>query len=176
MNQARTIPHATALMAWMLLATVPAASGQVGVVAPQTFTFGAPPNEMVLENGQTLGPITVVYETYGTLAADGRNGVLILHGMGGTAHAAGRYTADARERPGWWDPLIGPGRPFDTDRFFVVSAQALAGGHRDNKPGTGTTGPHSTDPRTGKPYGMRFPPSRSGTWCACTWNSSGTWA
>jgi homoserine O-acetyltransferase len=157
MTEARTISWATALTVWMLMAGVPAASGQVGAVAPQTWTFGAPPNEMVLENGQRLGPITVVYETYGTLAADGRNGVLILHGMGGTAHAAGRYTADASERPGWWDPLIGPGKPFDTDRFFIVSAQALAGGHRDNKPGTGTTGPHSTDPRTGKPYGIRFP-------------------
>lgn len=133
------------------------AGAQVGLVTPRTYTFGAPPNALVLENGQTLGPITVVYETYGRLAPDGRNGVLILHGMGGTAHAAGRYPADPNERPGWWDPLIGPGRPFDTDRFFVVSAQALAGGHRDNKPGTGTTGPHSVDPRTGKPYGMRFP-------------------
>lgn len=141
----------------LVLVSASPGGAQVGVVTPRTFTFGAPPNEMVLENGQTLGPITVVYETYGRLAPDGRNGVLILHGMGGTAHAAGRYTTDPNERPGWWDPLIGPGRPFDTDRFFVVSAQALAGGHRDNKPGTGTTGPHSVDPRTGKPYGMRFP-------------------
>lgn len=141
----------------LVLVAVAHAGAQVGLVTPRTYTFGAPPNALVLENGQTLGPITVVYETYGRLAPDGRNGVLILHGMGGTAHAAGRYTADPNERPGWWDPLIGPGRPFDTDRFFVVSAQALAGGHRDNKPGTGTTGPHSVDPRTGKPYGMRFP-------------------
>ena len=147
----------TGIVAVALLATVTPASAQVGVVTPQTYTFGAPPNELVLENGQRLGPITVVYETYGRLAPDGRNGVLILHGMGGTAHAAGRYTSDPDERPGWWDPLIGPGRPFDTDRFFVVSAQALAGGHRDGKKGTGTTGPHATDPRTGKPYGMTFP-------------------
>lgn len=143
--------------AGLLLTVAPPLRAQVGIVTPRTYTFGAPPNEMVLENGQRLGPITVVYETYGRLAPDGRNGVLILHGMGGTAHAAGRYTADPDERPGWWDALIGPGRPFDTDRFFVVSAQALAGGHRDGKPGTGTTGPHSVDPRTGKPYGMRFP-------------------
>jgi len=132
-------------------------SARQAVVTPRTFTFAESPNEMVLENGQTLGPITVVYETYGRLAPDGRNGVLILHGMGGTAHAAGRYSNNPQERPGWWDALIGPGRPFDTDRFYVVSPQALAGGHRDKKPGTGTTGPHSSDPRTGKPYGMRFP-------------------
>jgi homoserine O-acetyltransferase len=147
----------TAIALMAALATPLPAAAQAGVVTPQTYTFGAPPNEMVLENGQRLGPITVVYETYGRLAPDGRNGVLILHGMGGTAHAAGRYTADPNERPGWWDPLIGPGRPFDTDRFFVVSAQALAGGHRDGKKGTGTTGPHSVDPRTGAPYGMAFP-------------------
>ncbi|MGE3886766.1 MAG: alpha/beta fold hydrolase family protein [Vicinamibacterales bacterium] len=140
-----------------VLASVRPSAGQALVVTPRTFTFAEPPNEMVLENGQKLGPVTVVYETYGHLAADGRNGVLILHGMGGTAHAAGRHTANPEERPGWWDALIGPGRPFDTDRFYVVSPQALAGGHRDRKPGTGTTGPHSTDPRTGRPYGMRFP-------------------
>jgi homoserine O-acetyltransferase/O-succinyltransferase len=157
MNQAKKISMMTALMVLVLLVGMPAAWAQVGVVSPKTFTFGAPPNDMTLENGQKLGPVTVVYETYGRLAADGRNGALILHGLGMTSHAAGRYTADAQERPGWWDPLIGPGKPFDTDRFFVVSAQALAGAHRDSKPGTGTTGPSSTDPRTGKPYGMRFP-------------------
>jgi len=144
------------VLAWCLAAT-PSAAQVAGVVTPRTFTFAEAPNEMVLENGQKLGPITVVYETYGRLAADGRNGVLILHGMGGTAHAAGRYTNDPQERPGWWDGLIGPGKPFDTDRFYVVSPQALAGGHRDRKPGTGTTGPHSIDPKTGTPYGMRFP-------------------
>jgi homoserine O-acetyltransferase len=126
------------------------------IVKPQTFTFAEPPNEMVLENGQKLGPITVVYETYGRLDADGRNGVLVLHGLGGTAHAAGRYEGTQGGRA-WWDGLIGPDLPFDTKKFFVVSPQALAGGHRDGKPGTGTTGPHSINPRTGKPYGMTFP-------------------
>jgi homoserine O-acetyltransferase len=125
------------------------------LVNPQSFTFAEPPNELVLENGQKLGPITVVYETYGRLAVDGRNAILVLHGMGGTAHAAGRHEPEGPL--GWWDGLIGPGKPFDTEKYFVVSPQALAGGHRDGKPGTGTTGPHSIDPRTGKPYGMRFP-------------------
>jgi homoserine O-acetyltransferase len=125
------------------------------IVKPRTFTFGEPPNEFVLESGRKLGPITVVYETYGKLDSDGRNAVLVLHGLGGTAHAAGRHKAG--DSPGWWDGAIGPGKPFDTDKYFVVSPQALAGGHRDNKLGSGTTGPHSIDPRTGKPYGMRFP-------------------
>jgi homoserine O-acetyltransferase/O-succinyltransferase len=140
-----------------LLAATGTAAQTSLVIEPQRFSFAASPNEMVLENGQKLGPITVVYETYGTLAQDGRNGILILHGMGGTAHMAGRYTTDPQERPGRWDALIGPGKPFDTNRYFVVSPQALAGGHRDNKPGSGTTGPHSPNPKTGKPYGMQFP-------------------
>ncbi len=144
---------------WLLAAIVLlAASPTVAledIVEPKTFTFAEPPNEFVLLNGQKLGPITVVYETYGRLDPDGRNAVLILHGMGGTAHSAGRHEPEGPL--GWWDGVIGPGRPFDTDKYFIVSPQALAGGHRDEKPGTGTTGPHSIDPRTDKPYGMRFP-------------------
>lgn len=121
------------------------------VVEPQIFTI----SNLELINGESISPVDVVYQTYGELDADGRNGILILHGMGGTAHAAGRYTEDGPS--GYWDELIGPGKPFDTDKYFVISPQALAGGHRDGKPGTGTTGPHSTDPETGKPYGMTFP-------------------
>jgi|TARA_B110000116_G_scaffold208958_1_gene184469 homoserine O-acetyltransferase len=122
-----------------------------GIVEPQTFTIA----ELELINGETISPVSVVYQTYGTLDPDGRNGILILHGMGGTAHAAGRYTPDGSR--GYWDELIGPGKTFDTDKYFVISPQALAGGHRDNKPGSGTTGPHSVDPKTGQPYGVRFP-------------------
>lgn len=146
------------LLLILVLAASPAAAREQldQIVKPQTFTFAQPPNELVLENGQKLGPITVVYETYGRLDPDGRNAVLLLHGLGGTAHAAGRYEG-ANSPRAWWDGLVGPGKPFDPDKFFIVSPQALAGGHRDNKPGTGTTGPHSIDPRTGKPYGMMFP-------------------
>lgn len=125
--------------------------GYDGIVEPKTFTFA----ELELINGHSISPVTVVYQTYGTLDPDGQNGILILHGMGGTAHAAGRYTPDGPR--GYWDELIGPGKPFDTDKYFVISPQALAGGHRDGKPGSGTTGPHSDDPNTGQPYGMRFP-------------------
>ncbi len=128
------------------------------IVKPQSYTFAESPNEMVFENGQKLGPITVVYETYGRLDADGRNGILLMHGMGGTAHAAGQYEgASGRGARGWWDGLIGPGKPFDTDKYFIVSPNSLAGGHHDNKPATGTTGPMSINPRTGKPYGITFP-------------------
>jgi homoserine O-acetyltransferase len=123
------------------------------IVAPKTYTL---PEPFVFENGQTLpGPITVVYETYGRLDPDGRNAILVLHGQGGTAHAAGRHTPDGR--PGWWDGAIGPGKPFDTTKYFVVAPNALAGGHRDKKLGSGTTGPHSINPKTGKPYGLTFP-------------------
>ena len=122
-----------------------------GIVEPRTATFAR--HELI--NGKVISPVTVVYQTYGVLDADGRNGILILHGMGGTAHAAGRHVPDGPR--GYWDELIGPGRPFDTDKYFVISPQALAGGHRDDKPGSGTTGPHSIDPETGKPYGMTFP-------------------
>jgi homoserine O-acetyltransferase len=125
------------------------------IVAPKTFAFAESSNEFILENGQKLGPITVVYETYGKLDRNASNAILLLHGMGVTAHAAGRYTPGGPL--GWWDGLIGPEKPFDSAKYFIVSPQALAGGHRDNKPGSGTTGPHSIDPRTGKPYGMRFP-------------------
>ena len=122
-----------------------------GVIEPKTFTI----EKLELINGESIEPVDVVYQTFGTLDPDGRNGILILHGMGGTAHAAGRYTDDGPG--GYWDELIGPGLPFDTDKYFVISPQALAGGHRDGKPGSGTTGPHSIDPSTGKPYGMSFP-------------------
>jgi homoserine O-acetyltransferase len=122
-----------------------------GLVEPKTATF----ERLELLNGETIAPLTVVYQTYGTLDSDGRNAILILHGMGGTAHAAGRHTPDGPR--GYWDELIGSGKPFDTDKYFVISPQALAGAHRDSKPGSGTTGPHSIDPGTGRPYGMRFP-------------------
>ena len=137
-------------LAFFLLMTSHAISYEK-IVEPQTLTL----NDVELLNGHSIASVTVVYQTYGTLDPDGQNGMLILHGMGGTAHAAGRHTPDGPA--GYWDELIGAGKPFDTNKYFVVSPQALAGGHRDGKPGTGTTGPHSIDPATGEPYGMRFP-------------------
>lgn len=103
---------------------------------------------LVLDNGARLGPVEVAYETYGTLDAEGTNAVVVCHALTGDAHAAGHHGDPARR--GWWDVLIGPGRPVDTDRAFVVCANLL-GGCR------GTTGPSSVDPRTGEAYGLDFP-------------------
>lgn len=109
----------------------------------------APPGEFVLASSERLSPIVVAYETYGQLSPDRDNAILILHALTGDAHAAGKST-EADRVPGWWDPLIGPGRAFDTDRYYVICTNVLGGCY-------GTTGPGSQDPSTGKPYGMRFP-------------------
>jgi homoserine O-acetyltransferase len=101
-----------------------------------------------LANGETLGPVDVAYETYGTLSADKDNAVFICHALTGDAHAAGLH--EGARRPGWWDNLIGPGKPLDTDRFFVISANLLGGCQ-------GTTGPAAIDPATGRAYGLSFP-------------------
>jgi homoserine O-acetyltransferase len=102
-----------------------------------------------LENGQMLPEVTLAYETYGHLAADGRNAILIAHGYTNHHHAAGRDSV-ATARLGWWEKLIGPGKAFDTTRFFVVSSNALGSCF-------GSTGPASLNPATGKPYGPEFP-------------------
>ncbi|MGZ4675089.1 MAG: homoserine O-acetyltransferase MetX [Acidimicrobiia bacterium] len=103
----------------------------------------------VLESGGRLGPVTVAYETWGELAPDRSNALLVLHALTGDSHATGRAGPGHRSE-GWWDPLIGPGRPIDTDRFFVVCPNVLGGCQ-------GTTGPASIDPATGRPYGSLFP-------------------
>lgn len=104
---------------------------------------------ITLENGQALPNVTIAYETYGTLAPNGRNAILITHGYTSNHHAAGRHhPTDAQ--PGWWDRLIGPGKAIDTTRFFVVSSNALGSCY-------GTTGPASANPDTGRPYGPKFP-------------------
>ncbi|WP_210491139.1 homoserine O-acetyltransferase [Patulibacter sp. SYSU D01012] len=111
----------------------------------QLFTADDP---LVLDNGETLGPVEVAYETYGTLNADRSNAIVLCHALTGDAHAAGHHGDP--DRRGWWDVLLGPGRTVDTDRWFVVCANLL-GGCR------GTTGPSSTNPATGEPYGLDFP-------------------
>jgi homoserine O-acetyltransferase len=117
-------------------------------VETKQFTFARPPDELVLESGEKLGPITLAYETYGTLNADKSNAVLVVHALSGDAHAAGLSNADGAI--GWWDTLIGSGKGIDTDKFFVISSNVL-GGCR------GSTGPSSVNPRTGQPYGTDFP-------------------
>lgn len=111
-------------------------------------TFFQPPHGLVLSSGQRFGPITVAYETYGRLNPEGDNAILILHALTGDSHVASHGPDDPRE--GWWEPLVGPGRAFDTSRYFVVCANVLGGCQ-------GTTGPSSLNPATGRPYGMSFP-------------------
>lgn len=104
--------------------------------------------EFRLASGATLPQVALAFETYGRLAADGRNAILVTHGYTSSAHAAGRYSA-ADAQPGWWDGAIGPGKAIDTERFFVVCSNMLGSSY-------GSTGPASIDPRTGRPYGPEF--------------------
>lgn len=124
------------------------AGASVGLVETQRVVLFTQDDPLVLESGERLGPVEVAYETYGTLNADATNAVYICHALTGDAHAAGHHGDP--DRPGWWDNIIGPGRPVDTDRFFVICANLLGGCQ-------GTTGPSSPDPATGQPYGLRFP-------------------
>lgn len=126
-----------------------AEKGSVGIVRRQYFTFAAPPNEMELDCGRRLGPVTLAFETYGALNEDRSNVVLILHALSGDAHVAGYHTESDR-KPGWWDAMVGPGKAFDTTRFFVICANVLGGCQ-------GSTGPSSIDPNTGQAYGLSFP-------------------
>ncbi|OQX15675.1 MAG: homoserine O-acetyltransferase [Desulfobulbaceae bacterium A2] len=119
------------------------------LVKKKQYTFAAPPQELVLDSGATLGPVTLAYETLGTLDAERANAVLILHACSGDAHVAGRYAADD-QRPGWWDRMVGPGRPIDTDRYFVICSNILGSC-------MGSTGPASINPATDHPYGLTFP-------------------
>lgn len=121
----------------------------VGIVKRQFFTFGSEEEPFVLENRQTLPEVTTCYEMYGALNAAADNVILITHGLTGSSHAAGRYRPDS-PYAGYWDPLIGPGKVFDTQRYCVIAPNAL-GGCR------GSTGPASINPRTGREYGLEFP-------------------
>ena len=123
--------------------------GSVGIVERKSYTFAYPPNKFPLDNGESLGPITIAYESYGELDEAKDNAILIEHALTASAHAAGKYSADDRY-PGWWDVMIGPGKAFDTSRYFVVCSNILGSCY-------GTTGPASTNPETGKPYGSSFP-------------------
>jgi homoserine O-acetyltransferase len=123
--------------------------GSVGLVETEYFTFAEPPNELILSSGRKLGPITLAYETYGALNNRRDNAILILHALSGTAHAAGYHSPDDRY-PGWWDIYIGPGKSFDTDKYFVVCSNIIGGCN-------GSTGPSSINPETGREYGLDFP-------------------
>ena len=113
----------------------------VGLVRTQSFTFAEPPDELLLECGQRLGPITLAYETYGDLAPARDNAVLILHALSGDAHVAGYHSPQDR-KPGWWDIVVGPGKPFDPTKYFVLCANIIGGCK-------GSTGPSSPNPAAG---------------------------
>jgi homoserine O-acetyltransferase len=121
----------------------------VGLVEKAFFTFAEPPQAMMLESGASLGPITLAYETYGTLNENKDNVVLILHALSGDSHVAGYYQKDD-PKPGWWDIMVGPGKGIDTNRFFVVCSNVMGSC-------MGSTGPASMNPETEKPYGLAFP-------------------
>ncbi len=122
-----------------------------GAATSRSVTFGGENGGLRLESGSTLSPVTVAYETWGTLSPARDNAVLVCHALSGSAHAAGYHRDPERERPGWWDFFIGPGKPLDTDRYFVICSNFLGGCY-------GTTGPASIDGSTGSPYGLSFPP------------------
>ena len=125
----------------------------MGIVEPRTASFGEP---LKLACGRDLPSYELVYETYGALNPARSNAVLVCHALSGNHHAAGYHSPDDK-KPGWWDECIGPGKPIDTDRFFVVSLNNIGGCH-------GSTGPTSINPQTGEPWGPDFPSLRVRDW------------
>ncbi|WP_152594614.1 homoserine O-acetyltransferase [Massilia sp. BSC265] len=120
--------------------------GSIGTVTPQAMHFAEP---LRLQSGASIGDYTLMYETYGSLNADKSNAVLICHALNASHHVAGTY-ADKPKSQGWWDNMVGPGKPVDTNRFFVIGVNNLGSCF-------GSTGPMHTNPATGKPYGAAFP-------------------
>ncbi|MCA0251074.1 MAG: homoserine O-acetyltransferase [Actinobacteria bacterium] len=123
-------------------------AGSVGVVETRHVRLFTAEEPLRMMSGSSLGPVDVAYETYGELSPGRDNAVMVCHALTGDAHAAGLHAG--ADRPGWWDNLIGPGKPLDTDRFFVISANLLGGCQ-------GTTGPASINPETGRAFGLDFP-------------------
>ncbi len=130
------------------------------IVRPKLFRLGdAEEDALPLECGRSLRSVEIQYETYGVLSERGDNAILILHALSGDAHAAGYHPAEspdspsaqpARGKPGWWSSMIGPGKAFDTDKYFIVCSNVLGGC-------SGSTGPRSIDPATGQKYNLSFP-------------------
>ena len=121
-------------------------SNNIGIVSAQSAIFDTP---LEFRSGAVLPRYELVYETYGQLNEDKSNAILVCHALSGNHHIAGYY-ADAPRNVGWWDNMVGPGKPVDTEKFFVIGLNNLGGCH-------GSTGPSSIDPQTGKPYGASFP-------------------
>lgn len=121
----------------------------VGIVQTQSVRVVETGEPLELECGKTLAPVDVAYETYGRLNEARDNAVLICHALSGNAHVAGYHRPDDK-KPGWWENMVGPGKGIDTNKYFVICSNVLGGC-------SGTTGPSSIDPATGKPYGLDFP-------------------
>ncbi|HEX4483961.1 MAG TPA: homoserine O-acetyltransferase [Solirubrobacteraceae bacterium] len=122
--------------------------GGIGRVETQRVVLFDEGDPLELDSGATLAPVEVAYETYGKLDADASNAVFVCHALSGDAHAAGHHGDPTRR--GWWDTIIGPGRPLDSDRFFIICPNLLGGCG-------GSTGPASVEQRSGRAYGLRFP-------------------
>lgn len=123
-------------------------AGSVGIVSTATATLFSVENPLRMSNGADLGPVDVAYETYGELNEARDNAIFVCHALTGDAHAAGFH--EGATRPGWWDNLIGPGKPLDTERYFVICPNLIGGCQ-------GSTGPSSINPETGRAYGLEFP-------------------
>jgi len=134
-----------------MLSSIPADS--VGIIIPQKEHFNVP---LELACGRKLNSYDVVYETYGTLNSKKNNAILICHALSGHHHAAGYHSAE-ESKPGWWETCIGPGKPIDTDRFFVVCPNNIGSCH-------GSTGPNTINSETGELWGPNFPPLRARDW------------
>jgi len=122
-------------------------TGIDGTVETKYYTFDNP-TYLILESGEKIEPIILAYETYGKLNQKKSNAILVLHALSGDAHAAGFHKGE--KRAGWWDEMIGPGKALDTEKYFVICSNVLAGCR-------GSTGPSSINPKTRKPYGTDFP-------------------
>jgi len=133
--------------------TAASRASRLGVIKPQHAHFH---DALYLESGEVLDEFELVYETYGDLRSDGSNAILICHALSGNHHAAGLHS-EADTKPGWWDTVIGPGKPIDTNRFFVVCTNNIGGCN-------GSTGPASISKTTGKPWGSLFPQVTVADW------------
>ena len=140
-----------AAAAALLLVLSPAFAQGVGLVEKKVFSLPS----YTTTGGKTIRDVKVGWESYGTLNAARDNVIVVPHFFTGNSHAAGRYKAEDAA-PGYWDSIIGPGKPVDTDKYFVVSVDSLVNLNTKD-PNTTTTGPASINPETGKPYGMSFP-------------------
>jgi homoserine O-acetyltransferase len=150
-SRADLVRHATLAIAAGVLFMPLAGHAYDGPVEKKVFTLPS----YTTTGGKTIKDVRVGYETYGKLNAAGDNAIFVPHFFTSTSHAAGKY-APTDAAPGYWDPIIGAGRPIDTDKYFVISADALTNLNTKDS-NVATTGPSTVNPETGKPYGMAFP-------------------